>query len=208
LKTLRFTLISEGSSDRALLPVLEWLLQQHSSWTLVGAWPDLRRLRRPPQGLEEKIRAAMVLAPCEVLFIHRDADREPRRQRALEIERELASFPEQPAVCVVPVRTTEAWLLFAENAIRFAADNPNGRVPLSLPSLDRVERVTDPKKILYAALRQAGESGSRRRRHFSPEERVHRVAQLIDDFSPLRRLLAFEALEADVKALIAAHGWA
>ncbi len=34
-----------------------------------------------------------------------------------------------------------------------------------------------------------------------------RVAELIDDFAPLRMLSAFQALEADVVEVIVAEGW-
>ncbi|BAZ12137.1 hypothetical protein NIES4071_39650 [Calothrix sp. NIES-4071] len=38
-------------------------------------------------------------------------------------------------------------------------------------------------------------------------ERVHRVSELIDDFSPLRTLPAFQALEADIQQIIQEQNW-
>jgi hypothetical protein len=36
---------------------------------------------------------------------------------------------------------------------------------------------------------------------------VHRLAELIDDFSHLRILPAFAALESEIKEVIAKNGW-
>ena len=151
---------------------------------------------------------ALELYPCDLLFVHRDAERESREVRAGEIQGSLRRFPGHPAVCVVPVRMQEAWLLFDEPALRLAADNPHGRMPLALPSLDRLEEAADPKEMLYGLLLLASGLRPGRRRRFRPEARVHRIAELIEDFSPLRNLPAFQALEDELAALIAARSWA
>ena len=100
----------------------------------------------------------------------------------------------------------EAWLLFDEAAIRSAAGNPNGRQPLELPQLARIEQVPDPKEMLRELLRQA--SGLSRRRLERLDDRPHRVADFIDDFTPLRTLAAFQAFETELGQIIAAQGWA
>ena len=92
---------------------------------------------------------------------------------------------------------TEAWLLIDEEAIRKAADNPNGTVGLSLPPLNQLEKVADPKVVLRKSLIQASAKSGRRLHRFKQEIswRVQRVADLIEDFDRLRRLEAFRAFE-------------
>ena len=168
-------------------------------------WADFRRLPRPPRTLAEKIASVVTLYPCDLLFVHRDADTQPHAARVREIRDELAVSAAQPAVCVVPVRATEAWLLIDEAALRRAAGNPRGRAPLEMPSLLTLETLPDPKGSLYALLR--GASGLPPRRQPHPPERIHRLADLIEDFSPLRRLSAFRALEREVLALLEEQSW-
>ena len=112
-----------------------------------------------------------------------------------------------PAVCVVPVRMQEAWLLLDEPAIRYAAGNPNGRVGLQLPSVRKLEQLPDPKAILYHLLRTASELRGRRRRNFSVTASAVRITGFIRDFSPLRALSAFLALEHELDQVIEAQGW-
>ena len=69
---LNFTLLSDGSSDRALLPILTWLLkEQRVMFGINPEWADLRRLPKPPKTLAERIVRAVDLYPCDLLFIHR-----------------------------------------------------------------------------------------------------------------------------------------
>lgn len=107
-------------------------------------------------------------------------------------------------VLVVPVQMTETWLLIDEAAIRMAAGNPHGRVPLDLPSLARLERLPDPKGYLHERLRLASEKSGRRLDQFQRGvgERVQRVAALIEDFSPLRHLAAFAQFERTARETI------
>lgn len=206
--SLRFTLVSDGASDRALLPVLSWLLRQHTRCGLQPQWADLRILRKPPRNLEERIKTALELYPCDLLFVHRDAERESYETRVAEIRRYLqGDLSKLPAVCVVPVRMQETWLLFDEAALRLAADNPRGTMPLSMPPLERLEEVPDPKNVLYELLSRACGLRPGRLRRFQPSIRIHRLAELIEDFSPLRRLPAFQALETDIATLVATLGW-
>ena len=199
MKSLRFTLVSEGSSDRALLPVLEWAITQHEEVGVTSNWADLRKLPNPPKTLEAKIRDAMELYPCDLMFVHRDADRVGIASRVREIEKALSAVQNPPAVCVVPVRTTEAWLLFDEATLRRAAGNPNGSTPLELPAGTAVESLPDPKKSLMDALRTASEHKGRRLQRFQAEPAIHRIAKLLQDFSPLRDLPAFQAFEKNLQ---------
>jgi hypothetical protein len=118
------------------------------------------------------------------------------QNRIAEIEvavRELHSL----YVPIIPVRMTEAWLLIDEAAIRRAADNPNGAVPLDIPPVARLESLPDPKATCDALLISASEKSGRRRKMFTRDSelaaRRTRIAELIDDFSPLNQLSAFRA---------------
>lgn len=86
MNELRYTLLCDGSSDRALMPILTWALQQHCAESAIQAeWVDWGRLRNPPKTLSEKIRVALELYECDLLFVHRDAEKEPREARVAEI---------------------------------------------------------------------------------------------------------------------------
>jgi hypothetical protein len=211
MRELRYTLVSDGSSDRALMPLLTWLLRQHldDDCPIQPAWADLTRLPRRPKGLEERVRAALDLFPCDLLFVHRDAEREPLERRLEEIKAACAALGDAVAVVgVVPVRMQEAWLLLDGVAVRRAAGNPNGRDPLEIPPLKRLDKLPDPKEILYALLRDASGLTGRRLKRFSAQASALRVAEFIDDFTPLRGLTAFAVLEEELIQVIGQRGWA
>lgn len=214
MSALRFTLVSDGPSDAVLVHPLRWLLIANGVRRPVDAvWADLRQLPKPPVGLEARIMEALNLYPCDLLFIHRDAERESRKTRIAEIERAIQRvasdfFANGPRICVVPIRMTEAWFLFDEPAIRRAAGNPAGVNQLSLPPLQKVEALPDPKQVLQALLRDATELPPRRLRKFDGSRAFRRLGELIEDFSPLRALPAFAELESDVQAVVKAAGWA
>jgi hypothetical protein len=210
ISEISFTLLGEGPSDRALIPVLRWLLAEHlAGCAIQPAWADLNRLKVRPRGLDERISWAIELYPCDLLFIHRDADREPREMRVREIQQARASAAASrgllPTIPVVPVRMLEAWLPFNEMTIRNAVSNPNGRMALGLPRAREVELLPDPKRTLRDLFLEASGLGSHRRRDVRPDP--IRVADFTDDFAPLRGLPAFRALEADVQQMIAEQGW-
>jgi len=102
----------------------------------------------------------------------------------------------------------EAWLLFNEDAIREATGKPTSREPLHLPGLQHTENEPNPKRLLRDALLTASGLHGRRRRQFPLVERIYRLAVLIEDFSPLRALAAFTALEAELRETLEENGWA
>lgn len=218
---LRYTLVCDGTSDRALVPILTWLLRQHLPDCAIEArWVATKLTRLQPSGLVEKISAAITAYPCDLLFVHRDAEKEPPDNRVKEIDSALTAIPgckDLPAVCVVPVRMTEAWLLFNEPAIRLDADNANGRAPLFLPKNDRAEEDADPKETLIHCLRTAKDAGRRRQKQFDVNYAKARVAELIaipppqssvqPGFAPLRALSAFQTLETDLKKVVERNEW-
>lgn len=210
MRRLSCTLVADGASDRALIPIITWLMRRFcGSRPIQAEYADLRRLPNPPKRLVDRIHRSVEYFPCDLLFVHRDAEDATLERRRSEITAALSDglgVP-TPAVCVVPVRMTEAWLLIDEAALRHASGNPNGTHPLSLPDVQRLERLPDPKGFLHDLMRRA--SGLRGRRLASFNRRLHgfRVADCIDDFSPLFRLAAFQVLVEEMKAVVVANGW-
>ncbi|MFM7266049.1 MAG: hypothetical protein ACKOZW_10775, partial [Cyanobium sp.] len=173
----RYTLVTDGRSDKALKPILDWLLidildEQGIHIAIQGTWFDPSAIATG--SLSEKVRKALELYPCELLFIHRDAEKQSRPQRLQEIHAATASLPPNP-VPVIPVHMTEAWLLISEAALRAAACNRNGKAKLELPPLR------------YRC--------------------VHAITIAINDFSPLRQLPSFQALERDLRQWISSYAW-
>ncbi|MBS1914440.1 MAG: DUF4276 family protein [Bacteroidetes bacterium] len=211
MKSLRFTLIAEGSSDQALIAVLKWLLSDCGVTSVVQPqWADLYHLPRKPRGLVERIRTALAEFECELLFVHRDADRDGYNKRKLEIESAIETLARTdgivpPVVCVIPIRMSEAWLLFDEKAIRTASGNPHGNVPLSLPSMATIEAVPDPKKLLAELIRRASGLTGRRLKRLRASSRL--VAENISDFGPLSRLTAFQTLRDDLAKIVKREAW-
>lgn len=193
---LACTLAGDGSADRSLRTVLEWVLGRQPILQDRGF---LVQVAAPGANLRERLVKALRDYPCDVLFVHRDSERDPREKRLEEIRQAVCAAGVPVFVPVVPVRMTEAWLLIDEAAIRQAAGNPNGEVILQLPKAAQLEAVADPKKLLRECLIRASEKVGRRLQQFERDlpERAQRVSELITDFSPLRQLSAFRELERD-----------
>jgi hypothetical protein len=209
---LRYTLVTNGSSDTVLLPILTWALRMHGvSCAIQPQWADLRQVRWPQKlDLAGRVQLGLELYPCDLLFVHRDAEREPREKRIDEITTALAKAQFQsipPTIGVVPVRMQEAWLLFDERAIRHAAGNRSGRHLLDLPPIRDLERLPDPKSVLHECLKQASGLKGRRLKSFPVHRHARRVAELVDDFSPLRALQSFAALEDDIVQIVERRRW-
>jgi hypothetical protein len=205
---LSYTLVSDGTTDRALLPIITWLLlslEEVRDREIRSQCADLRGVPRE-RGLAGRIGAALRLYPCDLFFVHRDAESAERavvQQRHVEIHTAMAPHS-ITWVGVVPIRMTEAWLLLEADAIRQAADNPHSRARLELPALRRLETISDPKHLLHDLLLQASEKTGRRLAQFRSElswRRV-RVAELIRDFSPLARLSAFAAFSQETRRVV------
>ena len=202
---LTFTLLSDGSSDRCLLPIVRWAIDQalqDYSYQQAPQWADLRSLPNPPRSLTDRIRLAVELFPCQLLIVHRDAEKQEAALREQEIEAALAALTEislPPTVKIIPIRMQETWLLIEEQAIREAAGNPHGEVRLNLPKIARLEDLAEPKQALHEALLTASELSGRRLRNFSPHARTYQIAEFITDFQPLRKLAGFQTFEADIR---------
>lgn len=200
---LRVTIVGDGSSDRCLRSPIEWLLaeillRQEVSFKVEAVTPE-------GNDLAGRLKRACEQFPCDLLFAHRDAERESVEKRHQEIRTASEEAGISRSVPVVPVRMTEAWLLIDEMAIRKAADNPAGSVPLPLPSLRQLETTPDPKEVLRDCLLQASEKQGRHLKRFKRDlgQRSARVAELIEDYEPLRELPAFRTFEKELKAALA-----
>lgn len=211
MNDLKFTLLTDGSSDEVLIRHLQWLVRRHlaPTMTIQSEWADLRSIHPKPADLSERIERAVDLYPCDLLFVHRDAERQDPQLRYDEIAGAIESISslKAPTVAVVPVRMQEAWLLFDESAIRKAAGNPNGRDALGLPSLRTIETLADPKSVLFQRLRTASCLTGRRLKRFRDRQAARRVAEYIEDFSPLLKLDAFRKLDSDIEAEFQRRGW-
>lgn len=192
MKVLSITLVTDGSSDRALIPIVEWLvakkLNEHPFQVQLA-----EALPKHGKGLKNRISYALAHYNCDILIIHRDAEGEDWRIRFDEINQAISTvaFGETHMVSVIPVRMTEAWLLFDEMAVRRAAGNPVGKTAIKLSNLKKWEKEIDPKQLILTALRDASELSGRRLAKFNAYEAKNRVAYLIRDFSVLNQLESF-----------------
>jgi hypothetical protein len=204
-RSLTVTLAADGSSDRCLLHPIRWAIAHCLRDSGVESVQPLFA-NVPAIPLADRIRCALDQYPCDLLLIHRDAEKQDPTLRRREIHDALCELREDSAgkVPVVPVRMSEAWLLISEPAIREAAANPRGRNDLVIPRLAELESVADPKAVLRTAIMTAADASGRKRDNLRRDlpKRVHRVAELIDDYSPLRALASFQQLESDLRAAI------
>ena len=208
MNELRYTLLGDGNFDEALIPVVSWVLKEAGVIAPIqSSWAELDRVPQPPRKLPDRIAMAVALYPCDILFVHRDAEKQPSKARTAEIARAVSVAQKKRVavpsyVPVIPVRMTEAWLLFDETSIRRAAGNPSGTQILKLSQPSRWDEEPNPKLMLREALLDATELRGRRRSRFESSFAAKRVADLIDDYSPLRRLSAFRDLESDVARVV------
>lgn len=193
---LSYVLIADGTGDRALFPVI--------GWTFRDLWPDgeivdpvflPRKHKNVAEVVEEAIRG---YAP-DLVFVHRDAESRPAEERLTEIP--VADH----VVPIIPIRMTEAWLLIDEAAIRMAASNPNGTTALEMPALKTLEHL-HAKDVLHELLKGASGNTGRRLKSFNVEAAVHRVAELIEDYSLLLRLEAYLAFRERFAAALRTLG--
>jgi len=208
MSEITYTLLADGTSDRALLPIIDWTLRQHFPDVVIQRqWADFSRLKNPPltRQLPERIQQAITLYPCDWLFIHRDAERESIADRNQEIDeawRTVGKLAENKRlISLIPVRMTEAWLLLEEQAIRTASGNPSGQQSITLPPLRNLERLPDPKQNLKDLLRQSSGLTGRRLQKFNVPRAVQLVAENVQDYSHLRSLPAFLIFEEAVQTL-------
>jgi len=206
MNDFKFTLIADGRTDDALIPILKWLLINLGIDAPDPQLPILGNLRNPPKKLQDKIAIALDLFPCNILFIHRDAetDENPIETRTKEIRKaeKLVKKSLPPIVCVIPIKMVESWLLFNEDAIRKVVGNPKGRQELNLPKISEIKKIVDPKEILEKLLTSASFPNRRGKRVNIPSNYCVRIAEEINDFAPLRNLSAFQELEKELTYIL------
>jgi hypothetical protein len=204
---VEFAFICEGTSDHALLGHLERLCIEAGFDEAAGFIPEFERLPKIGKTVEARLKALVKLAPnIGVVFIHRDADAVNPELRYDEIAEGARNAGVSTWVGVVPVRELESWLLVDEYGIRFAAENPKGRVPLGLPNIGHVEAVARPKEMLFEVMMRASELAGRKRekleKSFGRKRRF--LVERISDSPNVRDLESWRRLRADIVAMHAA----
>ena len=122
--------------------------------------------------------------------------------RLTEIHKAITDFMiDYPVIPIIPERMTEAWLLHDESAIKHAANNPNGKNVLPLPNVKNVHKIKDPKSLLESLLLTANGNNKRRLKNFRPRRRMHRVAELIDDYQSLLVQPSFADIEQYLRGI-------
>ena len=208
MKTLNYTLLTDGTSDRVLLHIIDWLLNDLMPKVPVqGEYADLSYLKDPPslKRLDRRIEIATELFPCDILFVHRDAEHFSIEKREAEIKegwQKTSSKQSGKIIPVIPVRMTEAWLLIDSEAIKTAAGNRNFRGDLVLPKVSQLENEPDPKALLFNLIRYASGLKGRRLDKLSVHSARHILAERIQDFSPLRKLSSFQYFERIVRTTL------
>lgn len=201
MRIIRYTLLADGSSDSALLPIINWTIERN--YPEISFEPQFAKsLGDIGHDLSKKIERALTQFPCDILFLHRDAERQDHAERVQEIIA-AAKNTDVNYIPIVPIRMTEAWLLSDETAIRAASGNKNGKNEFALPAKKQWETTVDPKAVLFEALKCASGKKGRALEKFYPSKQRARVAELTEDFSVLRGLKSFDAFE---KELIAQFG--
>ena len=133
--------------------------------------------------------------------MHHDAENQDPLERYAEVADAVAQVSQGlPAVAVVPVRMTEAWLLLDEHNVREVAGRPRSTADLGLPSVSKIESHPDPKSLLREALDIASGIEGRRLQRFQRRFGQHRrtLLQRLDIDGPVQRLSAWQQLESSL----------
>lgn len=203
----KYVLIGDGSSDKCLLPIIDFFLSEHFQDIIFeGEWADFFFLSKPPKTLADRIIKAIDLYEPDWVFIHRDAEGEekPLEKRSEEIRKAIIEAKElgkRPFIKVIPIRMTESWLLIDKNAIRKASNNPNGQIELALPAINQLENIISPKELLFSLIKKASGLSGRKLDTLNVHKARTLVAEYIEDYSSLRKLSSFQHFEFQLKEL-------
>jgi hypothetical protein len=205
-----YTLLTDGSSDKALSFIIDWLINDlFPQIPFKKEFADLSRIPNPPKSLKERILKTIELFPCDILFIHRDAEKhDPAtfRLRCKEIENSYKSaFPigtSVKMVKIIPVRMMETWLLIDEKAIKLASGNRVSKESIQLPSISKIEQLPKTKELLISKIKIASGLKGRRLDRINLRHAVHLVAENIDDYSKLRQLSSFKFFEKELQIVL------
>ena len=189
-KIITSAIITDGTSDRALIPLLQLLLNEH----LKLPFEEPQFVHSTSNILSEKIADAIQKFEVDILFIHRDAENENWEKRKKEIVDAIPAGLTISVIPVIPIKMTEAWLLTDPVAIRMAVGNQHSNQKITLPKITQIENC-DAKQVLLTALTEAKELSTQRRRKFRPEQFRHRVAELTSNLQLIRQIPSFHRLE-------------
>ncbi len=197
MNIIRTGLITDGSSDRALIPLITLLLKEY----LQLPYEAIEYINCDTSDLTKKVLSVAENYALDILFIHRDSENESWDKRYQEIKAATPQSLEGKVIAVIPIKMTEAWLLTDAKVICNAVGNPNSTINLALPTARKLETCA-AKTVLLAALTDASGFGTQRRRKFRPEQFRHRVAELTVDLTLLRKIPSFQRFENTVKGLL------
>ena len=196
--------VAEGSSDLPLADLVTALFEARGVSVQLTR-PDFSllddRVRHDVASRVEAGRTLMAGRAVDLIVVHRDVDSTTPSERLAEVQTALLAVGvDAPLIPIFPVRMTEAWLLLDEAAIRMVAGNPRGRQVLSLPKVNEVERLADPKSRLREALQAAADVRGRRRsrldRRFNNNRR--QLLRRLDPTGPVTQLSSWVALVDDI----------
>ncbi len=208
----------EGATERRFLPILvrrtlEYCLLQYGATNVDILDPIWVRLHSQPNYLEQRIsEAARQCSGYHILMVHADADARtadtaiqerinPGFERA---RRTGATSPE--LVEVVPIRSTDAWMLADEIALAVVLGTTMTRNELGLPPHVRdVERDLNPKSTLQQAIKQVEQRSTRRRR--IDFESIHSPLAEQIDLNILLQVPAYERYVQQTHAVLIKLGF-
>lgn len=216
--SVSFVLIAEGAADHGLVTPLETLCVLSGADLASGNVVNFSALfssgRLPESSgrsiagkLQDAVATGQIHDQINLLFIHRDADDADASSRYREIEAAVheASLHLPQAVAIVPIQATEAWLLLDEEKIRFAVENPNGKVDLLLPKVSAVESLARPKQIFEETIARANERrrGRPKTLNKSTMGAIRRqLLETLDIEGPITQLSAWQKLQRDTARAI------
>jgi len=199
----KFLLISDGSSDATLIPIIKFALKSRfNAYDFIGERADFYRVPNRPKTLHDKVVVGRDLYNPNIIFVHRDCEKDTIENRYNEIDQALLNLDTTNLFKIVPLRMTEAWLMIDPMAIRLAVNNPNGTIKFSLPAAKSLEGIVDPKQYLESLLRMASELKGRRLDSLNTRRAIHLVADHIKDYTPLFNLTSFQSFLTQLDQLV------
>lgn len=194
----KITLLCDGTSDLCIIDILNWIVDESLSDNRFQI--NAARELIPAHGrLRDRLKKVERNHEPDIIICHRDSEENQSEPRLQEIEAEVqAANITTPVIRAVPVRMIESWLLFDASAIRCAASNRNGNQKLTLPKINLIESLPDPKSVLFDNLRIASGLPPQRLSRFNVHAARHRIPAFVSDFSPLRALPSFLRFEEEL----------
>lgn len=190
-RQLTWAIVADGGTDRLLIPVIQWAIHRLDPDVEILE-PEFRKRRGT---VEESIGACS--SGAMIIFVHRDSENLSLQERL----REFRNVTRPNVVPVVPVRMSEAWILFDGQAVAKAAGSRAADV--AVPRTTEIESIGNPKERLDELLfLAAGTPAGRRGRNFrrSITQRRVSVAEYIMDYSPLEDVPAFRTFQESLAA--------